>query len=134
MVTYSTQDVARYTLHNGGGTFISSLGTITRISGDNLIRESSRSWVVAREPSSPFMNLERDINRSGLTAEDVATGAVWDFLRLWHDGGYFGTWVDGDTLYIDHVEFLPYGHALEVARIRGEKAIYNLITKATVTL
>lgn len=134
MDTYSTQDVAEYSIFNGGGTWISSYGVITRIDAVSAILHASYAWCVARTPSAPYRNTVTNLDTSAFVINDVATGAVWDFISNHHDGGYFGTWVDGDKLYIDHVELCSLEHAAIKAQSMGEKAIYNLITKETVTL
>lgn len=134
MGTYSTQDVAEYSIFNGGGTWLSSLGVITRIDGESVILHSTFAWCVARTPSHPYRNTVTALNTTAFEISDVATGAVWDFVSNHHDGGYFGTWVNGNNLYIDHVELCSLEHAAVKAESMGEKAIYNLITKETISL
>lgn len=127
-----TQDVAAYTVKNGGGTFYSFNGRIELWEG----KDEERAWAVAYAPLSPYRNLIFDLY--GNNANQVCEH-VWDFLKRSHsDGSLFGTWIDYSedpyNLYVDHVFVTTKSMALELAAKNSEKAIYNLVTKEEVRL
>ena len=130
-----TASVAQYTVQNMGGTFSHALGTVEVVSTPT---DPTKAWLVAVEPHRNGKNTVTDmgpIEYVGWEQETIIAGAVWDFIRLHHDGFHnFGTWIDGHKLYIDHVIFTTQETATRIAKERGELAIFNLSTGATVTL
>lgn len=131
-----TYDVAHYTVYNSGGTFRSNLGVTVLVSSASVLH-SDFAWVVAVTPDMRANGMARNkayrvgANPSILSVQEH----MWDFLRFYHDGTHtFGTWLDKGLLYIDHVVITSKTDAFTIAHEREEKAIYNLLTKETVTL
>jgi hypothetical protein len=124
-----TLQAARKIVDNGGGTFYMLAGSIMEKRPTNLPLDQ---WVVGVEPK----NGENKIYDLAVhTVYEVAT-YLFEFVAYAHDPEeFFGAWIDDGKLYMDHVLITPdKDEALGLARERGEKAIFNLKTKETVTL
>jgi hypothetical protein len=136
LMIMDTLAVAQYTVQNNGGTFSHALGSV---SVANTPDNPTHAWVVAVPPMSRGQNTVTNVAEiqaaTGFGQQEIITGAVWDFIRLHHDGmSFFGTWLDGGFLYIDHVIFTTLETATRIAKERGELAIYNVATGATENL
>lgn len=128
-----TLSVAHHTLHNMGGTYSHSLGSVRILP---VPENPVHAWVVAVPPESGGENTVTDVDAiqrsTGFGPVEIIAGAVWDFIRLHHDGIHlFGTWINDGKLYIDHVVMTTLETATRIAKERGEKAIYNMATGAT---
>lgn len=126
-----TYEVAQHTIEYGGGTFTHALGRIEQFRTEG---QEEFVWAVGFKPPNGTNTVTR-LDTVAFHPDMVITGAIWDFIRLHHDGRHpFGTWIDDGKLYIDHVIITDKESALDYARENGEIAIYNLVTKETVTI
>ncbi len=58
-------------------------------------------------------------------------------VKVWKDLGFdgFGTWLDGDTVYVDPVTICGgLWTATELAKVRDEKAIFDVLDKRCITI
>lgn len=132
----STYAVATHVMENGGGTFWSAHGT----SFLYQTKDADNAWVVAIDPQEGHEGeayTNRVFNESPFD-ESVIAEDLFDFLTNSYSPNHvFGLWVDQTDdgvshLYIDHVQVTTRDAATRLAKIKGELAIYNLITEETV--
>lgn len=125
----STVDVAELIVKNDGGTFFAYAGTT------NVYAALSEhaSWCVGVDPGTDeydgrsYRNVKVELD---VVDVDSVTGVVWRFLRDdYREGHVYGAWLDGSTLYLDHVAVTNHDDAVKLATERGELAIFNLYTK-----
>jgi hypothetical protein len=98
-------------IEDGGGTFTSNGDKVTAKTG----------YVVGGKRKSLVMRLPHD---KGIIA---ATERAAEWLDKGMQVLYYGSWVDGDILYIDAVDIIQSrATAVHVGKLRGEEAIWDL--------
>jgi hypothetical protein len=109
-------------IEKGGGTFDRH--------GNEITKESFRvNHAFAVGGKRPTLEIHLPKER-GIIA---ATEAVTKWLDEKPFGTHWGSWVEDGVLYIDAVDIIYFPiNALYVARRRGEKAIYDLVTGETI--
>lgn len=124
-----TYETAYDTFNNQGGTYSIYAGRITKVDPDSVVH-GDWAWCVAYKPHAPASNAVYVVSSVVEIQE-----ALWSFLTHNHNGdSLFGMWIDKGKLYIDHVTLESEKAARAIGIQHGEKAIYNLKTKETVTL
>lgn len=132
-------DMVRRTIERGGGTFkviVDHRGVaVYDMANVDVLPDyhSADLWVVG--------GLEGSLGEAQLGKE---WEAMLDMIQQWYDHRvmtkqeiFVGTWICPETglMHTDYVDFhMHQEDALEVARVRGELAIYNPVTDETVHL
>jgi hypothetical protein len=112
--------------------------TAQEIYEETKVNGGTTTDLLGNVPTSGYMVSELggvQVPLDKFSVQDIEHVITENKQALFGIGAYVGTWIDGDTVYIDYsVNFIGLGKALAFGRKNGQKAIYSLNTKETIYL
>jgi hypothetical protein len=109
-----------------------------RIYDETLAHGGSTMDLLGNIPVTGFMVSELggvQVPLTEFSVRDIEHVIAENKNALFGIGAYIGTWIDGETVHVDHsVNFTNLGIALSFGQKHGQKSIYSLNTKKVLTL
>lgn len=112
--------------------------TAQEIYDETLVRGGITTDLEGNVPTTGYVVSEMggiEVSLDKFSVQDIEHVIVENKNALYGAGGYIGTWIDKETVYVDYsVNFTELGKALIFGRRHGQRAIYSLNTEKVIYL